>query len=206
MILTVENLDCIRQEKLIFSGLSFQLQAGEVLWVKGRNGAGKSSLLRIVAQFLKPAAGKLFWQGDEIAEDPDSYLKSFEYIGHQDALKSALSPRENLQFWMQYRGTEGLNDALAALELNEIADYPARNLSAGQKKRSNLARLIACPAPLWILDEPISSLDSHHIELFRSLLKRHVESGGLALLATHQDLKLGNERILDLDNLQRRQS
>jgi len=205
-MLTVENLDCIRQEKLIFSSLSFQLQAGEVLWVKGRNGAGKSSLLRIVAQFLKPAAGRLFWQGHDIAEDPDSYLKSFEYIGHQDALKSALSPRENLQFWMRYRGSDGLNDALAALELDEIADYPVRNLSAGQKKRSNLARLIACPAPLWILDEPISSLDTHHIDLFRNLLKTHIKNGGLALLATHQDLKLGNERVLDLDNIERRPS
>ncbi len=202
-MLTVENLECIRQEKLIFSGLSFQLQAGEVLWVKGRNGAGKSSLLRIVAQFLKPSAGKIFWQGNEIAEDPDSYLKSFEYIGHQDALKSALSPRENLQFWMQYRGSNGLDGALAALELNEIADYPVRNLSAGQKKRSNLARLIACPAPLWILDEPISSLDSHHIDLFRNLLMKHVENGGMALLATHQDLKLGNERVLNLDTIER---
>ena len=205
-MLTVENLDCIRQEKRIFSDLSFQLQAGEVLWVKGRNGAGKSSLLRIVAQFLKPAAGRLLWQGTEISEDPDAYLKSFEYIGHQDALKSALSPRENLQFWMQYRGSNGLTAALAALELNEIADYPARNLSAGQKKRSNLARLIACPSPLWILDEPISSLDAHHIDLFRNLLKTHIENGGLALLATHQDIKLGNERVLDLDNIERRPS
>ncbi len=104
---------------------------------------------------------------------------------------------------MQYRGSNGLSEALSALELSDIADYPARNLSAGQKKRSNLARLIACPTPLWILDEPISSLDRHHIDLFRNLLTKHLENGGMALLATHQDLKLGNERVLDLDKVQR---
>ncbi len=202
MTLVVENLSCIRQERIIFHDVNFSLQPHKALWVKGRNGAGKSSLLRIVAQLLKAAHGQVLWQGKSTSEEPDPFFKSFEYIGHQDALKSSLTPRENLNFWAQYRGTGAVNDAIQSLELLEIADYPVRNLSAGQKKRSNLARLIACPAPLWILDEPISSLDIHYIDLFRNLLQDHLSNGGMALLATHQDLNIAGIDILDLDALQ----
>jgi heme exporter protein A len=202
MTLVAENLSCIRQERIIFSDVSFSLEPHKALWVQGRNGAGKSSLLRIVAQLLKAANGQVFWQGQCTSQEPDQYLKSFEYIGHQDALKSSLTPRENLNFWAQYRGADAVDTAIQSLELTEIADYPVRVLSAGQKKRSNLARLIACPAPLWVLDEPISSLDVHYIDLFRTLLQDHLSKGGMAMLATHQDLNIPAIDSLDLDTLQ----
>lgn len=203
MTLTAENLSCIRQERQIFQGVNFTLQPGQMIWVKGRNGAGKSSLLRIAAQLLKPASGALNWNGTAIHEEPEAYQGSFEFIGHQDALKTAMTPRENLQFWATYRGSSSgsVDAAIEAFELPKIADFPVQNLSAGQKKRSNLARLIACPAPLWILDEPISSLDHHYIECFRTLLGAHLKSGGMVLLATHQDLNMPGVDLLDLDKV-----
>jgi len=199
MSLHIDSLTCIRQDRLIFADLSFSLSAGEMMWVKGRNGVGKSSLLRILAGLLAPAAGKVSWNGTDIADEPDIYHQNFRYIAHQDALKAAFSARENLDFWADYAGQDQVLAALQAFELQDIADHPVRILSAGQKKRSNLARLIACPAPLWILDEPVSSLDSHYIKLFKSLLLAHVTKGGMAILATHQDLEIDNIRILDLD-------
>ena len=199
MTLTASDLSCIRQERQIFAGVDLSLQEGELLWVKGRNGAGKSSLLRIMARLLSSATGQVHWKDEEITEDPEPYLSSLQYIGHQDGLKTAFTPRENLQFWIDFHGRGDIKKALTAFELDPIANSPVRILSAGQKKRTHLARLVACPAPLWILDEPISSLDVHFIDLFKHVLKTHLDQGGMALLATHQDLEMDGTRILDLD-------
>ncbi|MBE7636285.1 heme ABC exporter ATP-binding protein CcmA [Sneathiella sp. P13V-1] len=201
MTLTASDLSSIRQERQIFAGVDLSLQEGELLWVKGRNGAGKSSLLRIMARLLSSPTGKVLWQGDDVAEDPEPYLSNLQYIGHQDGLKTAFSPKENLQFWVDFHGRGDVSKALEAFELAPIADSPVRILSAGQKKRTHLARLVACPAPLWILDEPVSSLDVHFIDLFRHVLKTHLNNGGMALLATHQDLQMDGTRILDLDRI-----
>jgi heme exporter protein A len=203
MSLSATALSCIRQDRLIFSGVDVSLSNGELLWVKGRNGAGKSSLLRILANLLKPVSGDITWDGTNISDDPEPYQKIFRYIGHQDGLKSALTPRENLSFWTRYLGQNNLQEALSAFELSNIADNPVRILSAGQKKRTHLARLLTCPARLWILDEPISSLDVHYIDLFRQILANHLAAGGMALLATHQDLQVSNTHILDLDMIER---
>lgn len=198
MSLTVTKLSCIRQDRLIFKDLGFSLTEGEVLWVQGKNGAGKSSLLRIMAGLLKPASGEILWKGSSVQKDPDGYQDQFRYIGHQEALKPVLSARENLKFWADYSGTNAVSLALKEFDLDKIADSPVGIMSAGQKKRTNLARLISSPAPLWILDEPVSSLDTHYIELFKHQLEKHVKGGGMALLATHQDLSLPSVRLLDL--------
>ncbi|MBL4908149.1 MAG: heme ABC exporter ATP-binding protein CcmA [Sneathiella sp.] len=199
MSLNARHLSCIRQDRLIFKNISFSLNSGEVLWIKGKNGAGKSSLLRIIAGLLKPIQGEILWQGENVKDDPDIFQNQFRYIAHQDALKPALTGTENLRFWSQYFGTDNVPAALKEFELERIADVPTGIMSAGQKKRTNLARLIACPAPLWILDEPVSSLDTHYIALFRNQLVRHVKNGGMAVLATHQDLELDFIQMLDLD-------
>lgn len=201
MSLHVQSLTCIRQDRLIFNSVDLSLNPGEILWVKGRNGAGKSSLLRILAGLLTSASGLVLWKGKDIEDDQEQYLQNIRYIGHQDALKTAFTARENLEFWCRFSGSDLVDTALKALHLEAIADHPVRIMSAGQKKRSNLARLIACPAPLWILDEPISSLDVHYIDLFKTLLKEHVASGGMVLLATHQDLGIEGIRHLDLDKV-----
>ncbi len=126
MSLAAHDLSCIRQERQIFSNLSFTLSKGELLWVKGRNGAGKSSLLRIMAQLLSSPTGRIEWAGQDISEDPSEYLQNIRYIGHQDGLKSVFTPRENLQFWIDYLGTGAIKPALSALELDAIADSPVR--------------------------------------------------------------------------------
>jgi len=201
MTLVVHDLSCIRQERQIFSNLSLSLSKGELLWVKGRNGAGKSSLLRVLANLLPSPTGRIEWMGEDIAEEPAPYLQNIRYVGHQDGLKTVFTPRENLQFWVDYMGAGDVEAALDALELQTIADSPVRILSAGQKKRTQLAKLLATPARLWILDEPISSLDVHFIDLFRQILTKHIAAGGMALLATHQDLEIAGTQVLDLDAL-----
>ncbi|MEP3248321.1 MAG: heme ABC exporter ATP-binding protein CcmA [Sneathiella sp.] len=199
MTLHAENLSCIRQDRLIFDKLTFSVAPGSVLWIKGKNGAGKSSLLRIVAGLLKQAEGDILWKGENVRTEPDCFAGQFRYIGHQEPLKPVLSVEENLKFWTEFAGRDDVDKALEEFELLRIKETPARILSAGQKKRTNLARLIAAPAPLWILDEPVSSLDSHYIDLFCTHLTRHIAAGGMALLATHQDLNLESTEILNLD-------
>lgn len=199
MQFSVQNLACQRADQLIFENLSFTLSPGEAIWVQGRNGAGKSSLLRICARLLRPAAGQVAWQGEDIFRESESYGAAYHYIGHQDALKSVMTVRENIAFWASYHGKADVNKALQDFELAGLADTPAGLLSQGQKKRSNLARLAGSPATFWILDEPLSALDRHFIELFRERLRRHLDGGGMALFATHQDIGLEGVRSLDLD-------
>tara|TARA_R100000005_G_scaffold95557_2_gene77542 strand:- start:36934 stop:37545 length:612 start_codon:yes stop_codon:yes gene_type:complete len=199
MPFSVQNLACQRADRLIFEKLSFTLAPGEAIWVQGRNGVGKSSLLRICARLLRPAAGQICWQGEDIFKDAEVYGAASHYVGHQDALKSVMTVRENISFWAEYHGAADVDTALQDFELEKLADTPAGLLSQGQKKRSNLARLAASQATLWILDEPLSALDRHFIELFRERLRRHLEAGGMALFATHQDLGLAGIRHIDLD-------
>ncbi|MAL78990.1 MAG: heme ABC transporter ATP-binding protein CcmA [Sneathiella sp.] len=199
MPFSVQNLACQRADQLIFEKLSFTLAPGEAIWVQGRNGAGKSSLLRICARLLRPAAGQICWQGEDIFKDAEVYGAASHYVGHQDALKSVMTVRENISFWAEYHGAADVDTALQDFELEKLADTPAGLLSQGQKKRSNLARLAASQATLWILDEPLSALDRHFIELFRDRLQRHLEAGGMAIFATHQDLGLEGIHHIDLD-------
>jgi len=203
MTLIADNLRCIRQDRVIFKGLNFSLLPAQGLWVKGKNGAGKSSLLRMIAGLLKPAKGTITWKEIDTREDPEHFRQEFRYIAHQDALKPVLTVKENIQFWSEYHGGNRVDEALERFELKHIQDTPAQILSAGQKKRTNLARLVASPAPLWILDEPLSSLDVHYIDLFIDLLKDHLDNGGMSLLATHQSIELDRLSAFNLDGLKK---
>ena len=202
MRLTASGLACVRSGREVFSGIDFSLAAGEALLVLGRNGAGKSSLLRMIAGLVRIAAGKLALKGgaDELTVPEQAH-----YVGHQDAIKPALTVRENLGFWAQFLGGEaaatsdaGLDAALDALALGGLATLPAGYLSAGQRRRLSLARLVAVRRPIWLLDEPTSALDTATQERLAGLMRQHLAAGGIILAATHGPIGLAGAQELRL--------
>ena len=195
-----EDLACVRGERAVFRGLGFALAPGEAIVLVGPNGAGKSSLLRLVAGLIPIAAGRLLWNGDPVADDPDAHRDRLVYAGHLDALKPAFTLAENLGFWAATMGAgEGaVADALARFGLGGLADLPARFLSAGQRRRLGLARLALTRRPLWLLDEPSVSLDVASVARLADLVAEHRAAGGMVMAASHVDLGLGDARVLDL--------
>jgi len=191
------NLTCVRGGREVFREVAFELAAGQALLVTGRNGAGKSSLLRMVAGLLRPAAGELQLEGG----DADlSIGEQAHYLGHQDALKPALSVSENLQFWSRFLGPPRADAAaaLTAVGLQTLADLPAAYLSAGQRRRLSIARLLAAPRPIWLLDEPTSSLDTAAQQMLAALMRQHLAAGGILMAATHGPIGLDGGRTLQL--------
>jgi heme exporter protein A len=199
---TGRDLTCIRGERIVFSGLDFRLGAGGALVVAGPNGSGKSSLLRLMAGLLPAAAGGLDWDGEDVGEDPDAHRGRLHYVGHLDAVKAVLTVAENLAFWagLRHPGDVGapVRAALAAFAMEPLAEVPARFLSAGQRRRLNLARLIAASAPLWLLDEPTTGLDAAATAGLEDALARHRAGGGMAVVATHAALRLNAAQHLHL--------
>ena len=192
---------CIRGERPVFSGVSFRLERGGALALVGPNGAGKSSLLRILAGFLKPAGGTLEWDGAPVDEDWAAHRGRLHYVGHLDAVKPALTVAENLHGWARFRGAaRAAPEALAALGIADLADVPGRYLSAGQKRRLALARVLATPAPLWLLDEPTVTLDADAAARVDAMIAAHRAGGGMAIVATHGEIALDGTRRLDLGN------
>ena len=200
MRLTAEGLAAARGERPLFAGLGFALAAGDALVLTGPNGSGKSSLLRLVAGFGRPTGGHLRWDGRPLADDLESYRAQIHYVGHQEALKPALSGVEMLRFWadLAERPLQDPAGPLAALGLGHRAATPCRFLSSGQRRRLALARLIAWQAPLWLLDEPTVGLDDEALDLIAGLIERHRATGGIVLLSTHQPLPLAGAQSLSL--------
>jgi heme exporter protein A len=196
-VLEADNLACLRGERVIFAGLSFRLEAGDALLLVGANGTGKSTLLRLLAGLLAPAEGRLLWNCEDALADRARHAARLRYLSHQDALKPALTTRENLDFFAQIWGGEA-DAALEALGLSPLADLPARVLSSGQKRRLALARLALAPAALWLLDEPTVGLDAASVARLGGLLARHRDAGGMVLAATHLPLPLPGARELQL--------
>jgi heme exporter protein A len=198
MRLSAADLVCRRGGRDVFSGVSFAVSSGEALTVTGRNGAGKSSLLRLVVGLLRLAAGRLTLEGG----DPElSIAEQAHYLGHQDALKTSLSVAENLRFWASYLGAKSIDIAgpLDAAGLAPLAGLPAAYLSAGQRRRLSIARLIAVPRPLWLLDEPASTLDAMAALRLTDLMQAHLAGGGVILAASHGPLGLPHAQELRLD-------
>ncbi len=195
--LTVEKLACLRGERLLFEGLSFQLRAGQALSVEGANGAGKTSLLRIIAGFMSPAAGaiRVTEDGQDIV-DGEVRGRRIGWMGHQDALKGPLTVAEQLTFYARlHNSTLEQGPVLEQVGLSRQRDLPCRYLSAGQKRRLGLARLLVCARPLWLLDEPFAALDSAGKGLVARLMVEHCGRGGMVLAATHEPLGLSNQSI-----------
>ena len=184
MRLLAHDLGCIRGGREVFEGVNFAVEAGEALIVTGRNGAGKTTLLRLIAGLLEPACGRLELAGGT----PDTTLaEQAHYMGHRDALKPALSVQENLAFWYAFLGGRDAPaaSALDTVGLGGLAGLPAGYLSAGQRRRLALARLIAVPRPVWLLDEPTAALDSAGQLRLADLMRAHLVGGGIIVAATH---------------------
>ena len=186
------KISCQRGGRTIFQDLSFRLAPGQALLVTGPNGAGKTSLLRQIAGLLPLAAGDVRLLG----EAPEAIRPELcHYVGHEDAVKPRLSVSENIAFWAAFLGQHhaNLKAALAAFGLGPLANVSAGLLSAGQRRRLALARLFAAPRPIWLLDEPQSSLDAASVKLLEAALDGHLERGGIAMVASHA--KLGGQKI-----------
>ncbi len=197
MRLTGVDLACQRGEREVFAGVNFAVASSQALTISGRNGAGKSSLLRMIIGLLPVAGGRLTLDGG----DPElSIGEQAHYLGHQDALKGSLSVGENLAFWAGFFGLRSadLHTALETVGLAGLASLPAAYLSAGQRRRLSIARLIAVPRPIWLLDEPTSTLDTWAQERLAQLMQAHLAGGGLILAASHGPIGLNEVQQLAL--------
>ena len=184
----------MRGDRLLFSDITFSLLPGNVIQLTGANGSGKTSLLRIICGLLTPAEGEIRWQGTNIRSLGEEYSKSLSYVGHRNGVKEELNPIENLRIANGLAGisltTAAAKSALEKIGLTGRDRLPARLLSEGQRRRLALARLITSGAKLWILDEVLTSLDRSAVAIMRSLIGEHLQNGGMAIIATHQELDL----------------
>ncbi len=187
MGIAVSDLAVARGGIKVLEGVCFALEPGQALVLRGPNGIGKTTLLRTVAGLQPPVSGRV-----EMAAD------NHVYAGHADGLKATLSVEENLSFWAHVFGNKDVSDALSAFQLTSLADRPAGALSAGQKRRLGLARLLVTGRPLWLLDEPTVSLDRDAVAMFAEVIRAHLSRGGAALMATHIDLGIKEASTLDL--------
>ena len=188
-MLQAAGLAAFRGERLVFSDVDLAVAAGGALLLTGPNGSGKSTLLRVLAGLLRPAGGTLLWEAEDALADLALHARRVAYVGHQDAVKPGLTAAENLRFAARLRGSS-VRVALAAVGLDELADLPGRMLSAGQRRRLALARLVLSGAPLWLLDEPTLGLDAASVERFGAVLEAHRAGGGIVVAATHLPLPL----------------
>jgi len=187
MRLSGRGVRCVRGGREVFFGLDFEASSGEALAVVGPNGSGKTSLLRLIAGMLAVAGGSIALEG---GEDELTLAEQSHYLGHSDALKPALSVSENLRFWRDFLGgaTSDPAESLAIVELDHAARLPAAYLSAGQRRRLSIARLLTVWRPVWLLDEPTNALDTAGQKLFSTLMGDHLARGGLIIAATHMPL------------------
>ena len=199
MTLEVKNLQCIRGDRELFTELSFTLKANQLMMLEGRNGSGKTTLLRALCGLYLPDQGEVLWQNQSIKEQDEAYRCELLYLGHLNAIKPDLTVLENLRINTLLAGEKVSDDelmsALDTIGLYAFEDFPASQLSQGQKRRVALARLLVSKATLWILDEPFVALDIAAVELLQSIIARHVDNGGMVILTTHQEVPLTSGKI-----------
>ncbi len=192
--LQIEALSCVRGDRTLFRDLSFTVNGGDLLHLKGHNGSGKTTLLRALAGLLLPESGEIRWNGENIRRLREEYARHLLYLGHLNGIKGDLTAVENLRIAATLDGF-GLSEARAWEILGEIGlkgheDLPSKHLSQGQKRRVALARLLANDARVWILDEPFTALDVAAVALLQDVIRRHVENGGMTLITTHQEVAM----------------
>ncbi|MBN1378666.1 MAG: cytochrome c biogenesis heme-transporting ATPase CcmA [Gammaproteobacteria bacterium] len=197
-LLQATNLTCERGDRQLFADLSFALEPGEMLQIEGPNGSGKTSLLRILCGLLKANDGNVFWQNDSIDTQRGDYLAQIHYSGHLHGIKLELSPTENLVFASALHGGEpwlSIESALDRVELYGFEDEPAATLSAGQRRRIGLAKMLVSKSRLWILDEPFSTLDTSGTKILEELIEMHLNEGGCAVMASHSRHGIERDRV-----------
>ena len=203
---TGTDVVCLRAERIVFEGLDFALDPGGALMLRGANGSGKSSLLRLMAGLGRPLSGKIAWDGTDIDDDAEAHNRHFHYVGHADPVKPVLTVAENLAFWAAIRGEAdaagAAGKALERLGIGHLASVPGRFLSAGQKRRVNLARVLTAPADLWLLDEPQTALDNQASRSLETAIADHRRDGGMVVVSSHAEAGLKDAVTLDLDEFQ----
>jgi heme exporter protein A len=202
-LLEARQLECVRDDRTLFSEVSFSIEPGQTLVLEGRNGSGKTSLLRILCGIRLPEAGAVCWNDTDIQRLGPDYHQHIAWVGHRDGMKLDLTPRENLAMAraLGRPGEVTLDAALERVELYGFEDVPTRNMSAGQQRRLALARLLVTGATLWLLDEPFTSLDVHGIRLVEQLFEEHTAQGGMLALTSHHAVNLSEGAAVQRINL-----
>ena len=200
--LEVRKITCVRGERELFSGVDFLALPGQCLHIRGENGVGKTSLLRLLTGLASPESGEVLWCGYSIKKDVPEYHSKLLFLGHRDALKEDLSAIENLRMYAAIDGImlseQDAFDSLWRFGLRGREDLPVHCLSAGQKKRVLMARMLTRRAQIWILDEPFNALDTHAVVELQGLIAEHLQRNGLVVLTSHQPLVIPGHRVLDL--------
>ncbi len=196
------DLACVRGGRLVFAHLDFTLERGGALVVAGPNGSGKSTLLRLLAGLLPAHSGQVRFDGATVEEDPEAFHRKLHYVGHLDAAKPTLTVAENLAFWIDLRGgnISRLTPALETFGIADLRNLPTRVLSAGQRRRLGLARLVAVPTSIWLLDEPTIALDRESVATLHDVIGTHLEGGGMAVVATNVPMAIEGAARLELSS------
>ncbi|MDJ0833672.1 MAG: cytochrome c biogenesis heme-transporting ATPase CcmA [Gammaproteobacteria bacterium] len=200
-LLQTRDLSCARDDRLLFEGLNLALNSGQILLVEGQNGSGKTSLLRILTGLSLPEDGEVLWQGQPISEVGPDYYEQVNYVGHHDGIKRDLTCLENLRL-VQAMGKPlpiDLDDALDKVNLYRFGENFVSTLSAGQKRRLAMARLVVTEAQLWIMDEPFTSLDKASMAMFQQMFEEHLHNGGLIVMTSHHDIEMPNCDVIRLN-------
>lgn len=201
-MLSIDQLNCVRGDRTLFSDLSFTLSPGQLLHVKGPNGSGKTTLLRTICGLFLPQQGNVLWNNENIRLLEEDYRREFLYLGHQNGIKDDLDGLENLTLSCRLDSSDVNNDqirqALGKMGLAGFEDLPTKMLSQGQKRRVALARLLLNSAPLWILDEPFVALDADAVELLQSVIADKLQNGGLVMLTTHMEVAFARGEMRQL--------
>jgi heme exporter protein A len=202
LMLEVADLECVRGDRRLFTNLSFSLERGELLYLYGHNGCGKTTLMRAICGLFHPSEGDILWEGEPIHELSEEYTRELVYIGHKNGIKDDLTALENLRILSTLDGVHLTEDqaweALDRIGLRGFEDLPTQVLSQGQKRRVSLARLLTHQARFWVLDEPFTALDKQAVALLQEVIREHVDAGGMALLTTHQEVKLTQGQVKQL--------
>ncbi|MDA0148016.1 cytochrome c biogenesis heme-transporting ATPase CcmA [Vibrio sp. LaRot3] len=199
-MLEVKQLTAIRDERVLFAALSFTIDSGELVQIEGRNGTGKTTLLRIVAGLGDRDEGEVYWNGETIESNRDDYHQDLLFLGHQTGVKRELTAYENVRFYLSIHSKQSVDkqkifDALTKVGLAGREDVPVAQLSAGQQRRVALARLWLSDHKLWILDEPLTAIDKQGVKVLEALFLQHAENGGIVVLTTHQDMFADNPKL-----------
>ena len=200
-LLQINDLSCVRDDRVLFEHLNLSLNGGQMLLVEGRNGSGKTSLLRILTGLKLADEGDILWEGVSISKLTADYYEQVNYVGHHDGVKRELTCLENLRL-VQAMGKPAdldLDDALEAVNLYRYGDTPVSNLSAGQKRRLAMARLLVAESTLWILDEPFTSLDKKSMASFQTMFEQHLQKEGMIVMTSHHDIEMSDSNLLRLD-------